>query len=76
MTLQRKITRSVGKNLSFYLTGSVLTAITIMLLVGAFAVSNSLYFCFDDYFVKTNIEDGYFTTQEPISEEEKEELEA
>ncbi len=24
MTLQRKITRSVGKNLSFYLTGSVL----------------------------------------------------
>ena len=76
MTLQRKITRSVGKNLSFYLTGSVLTAITIMLLVGAFAVSNSLYFCFDDYFAKTNIEDGYFTTQEPISEEEKEELEA
>lgn len=26
--------------------------------------------------MKTNIEDGYFTTQEPISEEEKEELEA
>ena len=36
MTLQKKIARSVGKNLSFYLTGSILTAITIMLLVGAF----------------------------------------
>ena len=32
MTLQKKIARSVGKNLSFYLTGSILTAITIMLL--------------------------------------------
>lgn len=56
MTLQKKIRRSIGKNLSFYLTGSVLTAITVMLLVGAFSVSNSLYQCFDDYFEKTNIE--------------------
>lgn len=46
MTLQKKIARSVGKNLSFYLTGSILTAITIMLLVGAFAVSHSIYECF------------------------------
>lgn len=40
MTLQRKITRSIKKNLSFYLTGSLLTAITVMLLIGAFAVSS------------------------------------
>lgn len=39
MTLQRRVRRSIGKNISFYLTGTVLTAITIMLLVGAFAVS-------------------------------------
>lgn len=43
MTLQKKIQRSVKKNLSFYLTGSILTAITVMLLVGAVTVSGSLY---------------------------------
>ena len=57
MTLQKKIARSVGKNLSFYLTGSILTAITIMLLVGAFAVSHSIYECFTPYFDETRVED-------------------
>ena len=44
------------KNLSFYLTGSILTAITVMLLVGAVTVSGSLYHCFDAYFAETKIE--------------------
>ena len=75
MTLQRKIRRSVGKQLSFYLTGSILTAITVMLLVGAFAVSNSLYSRFDEYFLETKIEDASFVTLTPIPDEELEELE-
>ena len=58
MTLQKKIQRSVKKNLSFYLTGSILTAITVMLLVGAVTVSGSLYHCFDAYFSETKIEDA------------------
>lgn len=75
MTLQRKITRSIKKNLSFYLTGSLLTAITVMLLIGAFAVSESLYTWADAYYEKTNIEDASFQTQIPITEEETAELE-
>ena len=75
MTLQRKIRRSVGKKLSFYLTGSVLTAITIMLVVGAFAVSRTLYDRYDRYFAETKVEDGYFTTGTAISDAEQKELE-
>lgn len=75
MTLQKKIARSVGKNLSFYLTGSILTAITIMLLVGAFAVSHSIYECFTPYFDETRVEDASFVTMTEIPEEEREVLE-
>ena len=74
MTLQKKTVRSVGKNLSFYLTGSILTAITAMLLVGAVTVSSSLYDCFDSYFAETKIEDGEFIAESEISESEIEDL--
>ena len=74
MTLQKKIQRSVKKNLSFYLTGSILTAITVMLLVGAVTVSGSLYHCFDAYFAETKIEDAEFATLSEIPEDEMEQL--
>ena len=75
MTLQRKIIRSVKKNLSFYLTGSLLTAVTVMLLIGAFSVSESLYAWADAYYEKTKIEDGSFQTQRPIGDAELSQLE-
>lgn len=76
MTLQKKIVRSVRKNLSFYLTGSILTAITVMLLVGAFSVSSSLYACFEPYFKEAAVEDGEFVTLTEIPEQEIKNLEA
>ena len=75
MTLQRKIIRSVKKNLSFYLTGSLLAAVTVMLLIGAFSVSESLYAWADAYYEKTKIEDGSFQTQRPIGDAELSQLE-
>ncbi len=75
MTLQRKITRSIKRNLSFYLTGSILTAITVMLLIGAFSVSKTLYHWADVYYEETKIEDGSFQTQTTISEDELKALE-
>ncbi len=51
-----------------------MTAITVMLLVGAFAVSNSLYSRFDEYFLETKIEDASFVTLTPIPDEELKEL--
>ena len=68
MTLQKRVRRSIGKNISFYLTGTVLTAITIMLLVGAFAVSNTLYDRFERFFAQNRIEDGEFKTETPLTE--------
>ena len=68
MTLQKRVRRSIGKNISFYLTGTVLTAITIMLLVGAFAVSNTLYDRFDRFFAQNRIEDGEFKTETPLTD--------
>ena len=68
MTLQKRVRRSIGKNISFYLTGTVLTAITIMLLVGAFAVSNTLYDRFERFFAQNRIEDGEFKTETPLTD--------
>ena len=68
MTLQKRVRRSIGKNISFYLTGTVLTAITIMLLIGAFAVSNTLYDRFERFFAQNRIEDGEFKTETPLTE--------
>lgn len=75
MILQKKIVRSIRKNLSFYLTGSILTGITVMLLVGAFAVSNSLYYRFDKFFEDAKVEDGEFYTMSLISQEDIAKLE-
>ena len=66
MTINKKILRSVKKDLSFYITGTVLTAITVMLLVGAFAVGDTLTVTFEDYFKKTNVEDAQFKTDVSI----------
>lgn len=76
MTYDRKIVRSVVRDLSFYVTGSLLTAITVMLLIGAFAVSDTIRQRFTDYFEATNVEDGEFTTLREIPEEAMAALEA
>ncbi len=66
MTINKKILRSVKKDLSFYITGTILTAITVMLLIGAFAVGDTLTVTFEDYFKKTNVEDAQFKTDVSI----------
>ncbi len=66
MTINKKILRSVKKDLSFYITGTLLTAITVMLLIGAFAVGDTLTVTFKDYFKKTNVEDAQFKTDVSI----------
>ncbi|MBR1383916.1 MAG: ABC transporter permease [Ruminococcus sp.] len=70
MTLQKKILRSVRKNLSFYITGTVLTALTIMLWVGAFAVSDTMTETYTKFFAEENAEDGQFTVSEELSNED------
>ena len=66
MTINKKILRRVKKDLSFYITGTLLTAITVMLLIGAFAVGDTLTETFEDYFKRTNVEDAQFKTDVSI----------
>lgn len=75
MIINKKILRSVSKNLSFYITGTILTAITVMLLIGAFAVGDTLTDTFEDYYEKTNVEDAQFKTDKLIPYDEIEKLE-
>lgn len=70
MTLQKKILRSVKKNLSFYITGTVLTALTIMLWVGAFAVSDTMTDTYTRFFEEQCAEDGQFTASNELTDDD------
>lgn len=76
MTLQKKILRSLKKNLSFYITGSILTALCIMLWVGAFSVSMTVSGTFTRLFEENDLEDGQFTVSTPLNEQDITDLES
>lgn len=76
MTLQKKILRSLKKNLSFYITGSILTALCIMLWVGAFSVSRTAIGTYDRLFEENDLEDGQFTVSSPLTDEDINALES
>lgn len=76
MTLQKRIRRGLGKNLSFYITGSVLTALCIMLWVGAFSASRTLSVTYNELYEQTSLEDGQFTTSLPLTDGDIEALES
>lgn len=76
MTLQRKILRSLKKNLSFYITGSVLTALCIMLWVGAFSVSRTISGTYTSLFEENDLEDGQFTVSSPLTDRDMTALES
>ena len=76
MTLQKKILRSLKKNLSFYITGSILTALCIMLWVGAFSVSRTASGTYNRLFDENDLEDAQFTVSSPISDQDISELES
>lgn len=70
MTLQKKILRSVKKNLSFYITGTVLTALIIMLWVGAFVVSDTMTDTYTRFFEEQCAEDGQFTASNELTDDD------
>lgn len=76
MTLQKKILRSLKKNLSFFITGSVLTALCIMLWVGAFSVSRTVSGTYTRLFEENALEDGQFTVSSPLTDNDIAELES
>lgn len=68
MTLNLKLLRSIKKNLSFYITASLLTALTIMLWIGAFTVSDTITDTYEGLFSRAKVEDACFTSSKEIPE--------
>ena len=76
MTLNKKLLRSTKKNISFYITASLLTALTIMLWVGAFTVAETMTATYNGLFEEVSLEDACFTVSREIPEQDVSMLES
>lgn len=70
MKLSKRYSRSIKSNLSFYVSASVLTVMTLFLFFMLNIAGEAIWKFGDDFFVSQNVEDANFTTYLPISEEE------
>lgn len=70
MKLNKRYFRSIKSNLSFYVSATVLTIMTLFLFFMMNIAGEAIWEFGDDFFASQNVEDANFTTYLPISEEE------
>ena len=70
MTINKRILRSVRTNLSFYLASSILTAITVALIIGAFATAQTLRQATEQVYDGYQLESAQFKTSTALSPEQ------
>lgn len=75
MKLNKRYFRSIKANLSFYVSATILTILTLFLFFMMNIAGKAIWEFGDAFFVSQNIEDANFTTYLPISQEEITELE-
>lgn len=75
MKLNRRYSRSIRNNLSFYISSAALTVMTLFLFFTLNIAGEAIWEFGDRFFASQNVEDANFTTYLPISEAEAEELE-
>ena len=75
MTLNKRYSRSIKSNLSFYISTTVLTVMTLVLVFIMNMGGDAIWKFGDRFFTTQNLEDANFTTYLPISEEGQKELE-
>lgn len=75
MKLNKRYFRSIKSNVSFYVSATVLTIMTLFLFFMMNIAGKAIWEFGDEFFISQNVEDANFTTYLPISEEEIEELE-
>lgn len=75
MKLNKRYFRSIKSNLSFYISSTVLTIMTLFLFFMMNIAGSAIWEFGDDFFQTQNVEDANFTTYLPIAEEEIKELE-
>lgn len=75
MKLNKRYFRSIKSNVSFYVSSTILTIMTLFLFFMMNISGKAIWEFGDKFFISQNVEDANFTTYLPISEEEIEELE-
>jgi len=75
MKLNKRYFRSIKGNLSFYVSATVLTIMTLFLFFMMNIAGDAIWKFGDEFFASQNLEDANFTTYLPISEEQLKELE-
>lgn len=75
MKLNKRYFRSIKSNVSFYVSATVLTIMTLFLFFMMNIAGKAIWEFGDEFFISQNVEDANFTTYLPIPEEEIEELE-
>ncbi|MBQ8591789.1 MAG: ABC transporter permease [Lachnospiraceae bacterium] len=75
MKLNKRYSRSISNNLSFYISATVLTIMTLFLFFIMNIAGEAIWQFGDDFFASQNLEDANFTTYLPIPEEDINKLE-
>ena len=75
MKLNRRYTRSIRSNLSFYVSASVLTMVGLLLFYLFYVAGTGIGKYGDDFFSRNHREDASFTTMQEISDDDLRELE-
>ena len=75
MKLNKRYFRSIKSNVSFYVSSTILTIMTLFLFFMMNISGKAIWEFGDKFFISQNVEDANFTTYLPISEDEIEELE-
>lgn len=70
MKLNRRYTRNIRENLSFYISATVLTVVTLLLFYLFNIAGNAISDFGEDFFARNRLEDAHFSTYLPISDEE------
>ncbi len=75
MKLNRRYTRNIRENLSFYISATVLTVVTLLTFFMFSIAGNAILDFGEEFFARNHLEDAHFSTYLPIPEEELMELE-
>lgn len=75
MKLNKRYVRNIRENLSFYLSATVLTIVTLLLYFLFNIAGNAILDFGEEFFQKNQLEDAHFSTYLPIPEEDLSSLE-
>ena len=70
MKLNRRYARNIRENLSFYISATVLTVVTLLLFYLFNIAGNAILDFGDEFFGRNRLEDAHFSTYMPIPDEE------